>query len=54
LHGNIDKVIDEYVRVIVDAAPPLTDEQRERITAALRRGGIGDDVRVPEDIGEES
>lgn len=27
--------IREWVRTVVDAFPPLTDEQRERITALL-------------------
>ena len=28
--------IENYVRKIVDAAPPLTDEQRDRIAGLLR------------------
>lgn len=34
--------IAEYVRKTVDAAPPLTDEQRERIAALLRPSTGGD------------
>lgn len=28
--------LEEHIRRVVDAAPPLTDEQRERIAALLR------------------
>lgn len=31
--------LEDYVRQIVAQAPPLTDEQRERIAALLRVGG---------------
>lgn len=30
---NVD--VDELIRLVVAAAPPLTDEQRSRIAAAL-------------------
>jgi hypothetical protein len=30
--------LEEHVRKVVAEAPPLTDEQRERITALLRAG----------------
>lgn len=29
----------EHVQKVLDGAPPLTDEQRERIAALLRAGG---------------
>lgn len=31
--------LEEYVLRVVDEAPPLTNEQRERIAALLRAGG---------------
>ncbi len=31
--------IDAYVRRIVEAAPPLTPEQRDRLAVLLRGGG---------------
>lgn len=31
--------LEEYVTRVVAEAPPLTDEQRERIAALLRAGG---------------
>lgn len=31
--------LEEYVRRVVSQAPPLTDEQRDRIAALLRAGG---------------
>ncbi|MGW4581950.1 hypothetical protein ACWELP_24975 [Rhodococcus aetherivorans] len=31
--------IEDHVRAVVAQAPPLTDEQRERIAALLRAGG---------------
>jgi hypothetical protein len=31
--------LEEHVRRIVDAAPPLTGEQRARLAAILRAGG---------------
>ena len=31
--------LEEHVRRVVSAAPPLTDEQRDRIAAILRAGG---------------
>ena len=31
--------LEEYVRKVVSEAPPLTDEQRDRIAAILRAGG---------------
>jgi len=34
----------EYVARIVDAAPPLTPAQRDRIAALLRSGAAGGDV----------
>lgn len=30
--------LEDYVRRVVDAAPPLTEAQRDRITAILRGG----------------
>lgn len=33
-----DAAMAEHVRRVVDEAPPLTDEQRERICAILRGG----------------
>lgn len=33
------EVLAEHVRAVVAQAPPLTDEQRERIAALLRTGG---------------
>jgi hypothetical protein len=35
--------IEDYVRRVVDQAPPFTDEQIARISAVLHRGG-GPDV----------
>jgi hypothetical protein len=32
---------EEYIRRIVDAAPPLTQDQRSRIAALLQGGGEG-------------
>ncbi|WP_193048194.1 hypothetical protein [Mycolicibacterium baixiangningiae] len=32
--------LEEYVRRVVSEAPPLTDEQRDRIAALLRAGGV--------------
>jgi hypothetical protein len=34
--------LEEHVRRIVDAAPPLTYEQRTRLAALLRTGGRDD------------
>jgi transcriptional regulator with XRE-family HTH domain len=31
-----DNELDVYIRLIADAAPPLTDEQRDRLAALLR------------------
>lgn len=31
--------LEDYVKKTLQAAPPLTDEQRERIAALLRAGG---------------
>jgi hypothetical protein len=31
--------LEEHVRRVVDEAPPLTDEQRDRIASLLRLGG---------------
>ncbi|MHC9294186.1 hypothetical protein ACRCUN_17115 [Mycobacterium sp. LTG2003] len=31
--------LEDYVRRVVASAPPLTDEQRDRIAALLRAGG---------------
>jgi hypothetical protein len=31
--------IEDHVRRVISEAPPLTDEQRERIAALLRAGG---------------
>lgn len=31
--------IATYIARVVDAAPPLTDEQRDRLSALLRGGG---------------
>jgi hypothetical protein len=31
--------IEEYIKRVVDAAPPLTQDQRSRLTALLRNGG---------------
>jgi hypothetical protein len=36
--------IEDYVRKVVDQAPPLTDEQRSRIAALLRPTGSGPDA----------
>jgi hypothetical protein len=33
--------LEEYIRVTVEAAPPLTTDQRERLSAILR-GGAND------------
>jgi hypothetical protein len=33
--------IEDYVRRVVDQAPPLTEEQRNRLTAILRAPGGG-------------
>jgi phosphoserine phosphatase len=30
---------EEYIRHLVDSAPPLTPEQRDRLAVLLRRGG---------------
>lgn len=30
--------LEDYIRRVVDEAPPLTGEQRDRLTAALRSG----------------
>ena len=32
------ETVEDYVRRLVDAAPPLTEEQRHRIAAILRTG----------------
>lgn len=34
--------IEDYVARVVDAAPPLTPEQRDRIAALLRPAGGGE------------
>lgn len=31
--------LEDYVRRVVDSAPPLTEDQRSRIAALLRSGG---------------
>jgi hypothetical protein len=31
--------LEEYIRRVVDSAPPLTDDQRSRIAALLQAGG---------------
>lgn len=31
--------LEEYVRKVVDQAPPLSDEQRDRIASLLRANG---------------
>ncbi|MCH1867073.1 helix-turn-helix domain-containing protein [Nocardioides sp. CFH 31398] len=36
--------LDDYVRQIVDQAPQLTSEQRDRLTSLLRPAGGGDRV----------
>ena len=33
---------EQYVRELVDAAPPLTDAQRDRLARILRGNGGGD------------
>jgi hypothetical protein len=33
---------EEYIRKLVDQAPPLTDEQRTKLAALLRSGGDGE------------
>ena len=35
--------LEDHVRAAVDAAPPLTAEQRNRLSAILRGSGAGDD-----------
>lgn len=32
--------LEGYIQRVVDAAPPLTPEQRERLAAILRGGGL--------------
>ena len=34
-------VLEDHVRRVVSEAPPLSDEQKERIAALLRAGGGG-------------
>lgn len=36
--------LEDYIRRVVDAAPPLTDEQRDRIAALLRPTAGGPDA----------
>lgn len=33
--------LEEYIQRVVDAAPPLTDAQRERLALLLNPGGHG-------------
>jgi hypothetical protein len=40
LATDVERAIDRYIRTVVDAAPPLTAEQRDRL--ALLRPSSGD------------
>lgn len=37
--GLREAKLAKYIRDVVDEAPPLTDEQRDRLVALLRGGG---------------
>ena len=39
--------LDAYIQELVDAAPPLTDEQRDTLTLLLRRPRPGDQRKTP-------
>ena len=39
--------LDAYIQELVDAAPPLTDEQRDTLTLLLRRSRPGEQRTTP-------
>jgi hypothetical protein len=41
--GRERLAVDDYVRRLVDAAPPLTAEQRDRLAVILRGDAAGSD-----------